>query len=165
MLIVTPDNLDVWPDEVPNGAEITLVVTGAVAKGVKDSDQLVLVADQAVAAPRGACVEYTWTEATGCPDGSTTCTTEQLTELTPETRLGVLGENNCVTHHVTLEQIMAYVNENAEPPKLCDLIDLDLEQPTAGIKLLGVNDSCEVVSIPAASLDCSMTDPEPFGCG
>ena len=168
LLIITPDQVDVWFDDVPDDSTITIEVNGIKATGVKTAAALTLIADTPIVAPKGSCITYTWEPTADCgdtPDESAVCLPTEVTEVLETLKLAVLNDKGCPTGYITVADLMKFLSENQEPTPLCEMLSASPEQPTADMMVLGLTDGCTLIQVPASAFDCTNTNPEGFDCG
>lgn len=164
---LTRDALTIWPDEVPVNATMSITINGIDGAGLKKADnEIYLIMGSSIAAPAGVCIDYTWMESTVCDaaDKSGTCEKTAISTLTGAMKLAVLDDKGCPTAHVTLDQIMTYVTANIEFPQLCDMVTSRPNATTADMRVLVLQNGCDLASVPVSAFDCIMSDPENFSC-
>ena len=163
---LTADQLAEWPVDVPVNSTMSFTINGVEGAGLKKSDtKIYLIMGSSIAVPRGSCVSYTWMESVSCEDnGEDSCSATGTPILTPQMKLAVLDDKNCPTAYVTLDQLLAYVSANMEPVPLCDRVTSRPNATTADMRVLTLQNGCDLASVSISAFDCIMSDPEKFTC-
>lgn len=160
---LTEENIDPWINFALEDTGI-VEIQGVCGTFEMTEDGLIVVIDEDIVAPCGACIDF---ELSIECEPVEPCFTE-LTDLDVDTRFVVLDCEDCPTLHVTWGQICEFIAEQA-CVKVCEqLCAMGVkEEVTAGMKIVtvtGEDESCECALLPVEALQCDV-EPEPFCCG
>lgn len=127
------------------------VYNGTLARSEDNLKLLVLFAEH-VALPSGLCmmIECQTT------DVNEDCITNQLVEITDETKLMVLNSEGCPAAYLTVGNLKEYLRQELVQPDWCEMIGGFIPQGNlvASDRILTTSGGCTLKSVPITDINC-----------